>query len=104
MTVGEIPSTHSAAPPRSERPRGELLGSGCLINVTNDGTIEMGKVKRGGYVFITWKGDHPPRHVHVYRDGVFVGKWDLEKREPMKGRFSRRIRKLMVELEEEKLL
>jgi hypothetical protein len=27
----------------------------------------MGKYRRGGYVFITWKGDHPPRHVHVYR-------------------------------------
>jgi hypothetical protein len=28
-----------------------------------------GKHRRGGYVFITWKGDHPPRHVHVYRGG-----------------------------------
>jgi hypothetical protein len=64
----------------------------------------MGKVKRGGFVFITWKGDHPPRHVHVYRDGVLVGKWDLEKREPMKGKCSGHIRGLIVELEEEGLL
>lgn len=32
----------------------------------------MGKVRRGGYVFLTWKGDHTPRHVHVYRDGRLV--------------------------------
>ena len=36
----------------------------------------MGKVRRGGYVFVTWKSDHSPRHVHVYRDGVLVVKWD----------------------------
>ena len=28
----------------------------------------MGKIRRGGYVFISWKSDHPPRHVHVYRE------------------------------------
>lgn len=37
----------------------------------------MGKIRRGGYVFVTWKGDHAPRHVHVYRDGKLVVKWDL---------------------------
>lgn len=26
----------------------------------------MGKVRRGGYLFIWWKGDHKPRHVHVF--------------------------------------
>jgi hypothetical protein len=26
----------------------------------------VGKIRRGGYVFLSWKGDHPPRHVHVY--------------------------------------
>jgi len=64
----------------------------------------MGKVKRGGYVFITWKGDHPPRHIHVYRDGVLVGKWDLDKREPMRGDIPRRVRQLIAGLEEEGLL
>jgi hypothetical protein len=64
----------------------------------------MGMVKRGGYVFITWKGDHPPRHVHVYRQGRLVVKWDLEKGEPMKGAASRRIRRLIDELEKENLL
>lgn len=45
----------------------------------------MGKVRRGGYVFVTWKGNHAPRHVHVYRDGKFIVKWDLENKQAMKG-------------------
>ena len=37
----------------------------------------MGKVRRGGYIFVPWKGDHSPRHVHIYRDGALIVKWDL---------------------------
>jgi len=61
----------------------------------------MGKVRRGGYVFITWKGDHSPRHVHVYRDGVLVVKWDLDNSQPMIGKASRQVRALIEELEAE---
>lgn len=61
----------------------------------------MGKVRRGGYLFVTWKGDHPPRHVHVYRDGVLVLKWNLEDGVPMKGRASRRVLTLIRGLEKE---
>jgi hypothetical protein len=61
----------------------------------------MGKVRRGGYVFLTWKGDHSPRHVHVYRDGVLVVKWDLENSQPMIGTASRRVRALIQELDDE---
>lgn len=25
----------------------------------------MGRIRRDGYVFEWWVGDHPPRHVHV---------------------------------------
>jgi hypothetical protein len=64
----------------------------------------VGKLRRGGFVFITWKGDHPPRHVHVYRDGVLIVKWDLDNRKPMKGTASRRILTLIAELESEDLL
>jgi len=64
----------------------------------------MGKVRRGGYVFLTWKGDHPPRHVHVYRGSVLVVKWNLESQVAMSGEASRRIRRLIAELEEEGLL
>jgi hypothetical protein len=61
----------------------------------------MGKVRRAGYVFVTWKGDHTPRHVHVYRDGKFIVKWDLENRKPMKGEAPRRVVELIGELESE---
>jgi hypothetical protein len=64
----------------------------------------MAKVRRGGYVFITWKGDHPPRHVHVYRDGRFVVKWDLDDRKPIKGAAPHRVLKLIAALEAEGVL
>ena len=64
----------------------------------------MARIRRGGYIFITWAGDHPPRHVHVYRDGSLVVKWDLENQLPMKGEASRRIRSLIAELETEGLI
>jgi len=64
----------------------------------------VGKVRRGGYVFIVWKGDHPPRHVHVYRDGVPVVKWNLDDRLPMKGSATGRVLRLIAELEAEGLM
>ena len=64
----------------------------------------MAKIRRGGYVFITWIGDHTPRHVHVYRDGKLIVKWDLENSTAMKGAMTRRILELINELESEGLL
>jgi len=64
----------------------------------------MGKIRRGGYVFITWKGDHYPRHVHVYKNGKLLVKWDLDNKQPMKGKASRRVLHLIEELESEGLL
>ena len=64
----------------------------------------MGKVRRGNYVFVWWIGDHPPRHVHVYQDGRFVLKWDLENDLPMKGTPHARILRLIEELRSEGLL
>jgi hypothetical protein len=64
----------------------------------------VGKYRRGGYVFVTWKGDHPPRHVHVYRGGRLVVKWDLDNQKPMKGAVTRRILELIAQLESERLL
>jgi hypothetical protein len=61
----------------------------------------MGKLRRGNYVFLTWKGDHSPRHVHVYRDSKLVLKWDLENRLPMKGKATRRLVQMLEELEKE---
>lgn len=61
----------------------------------------MGKIRRGGFVFITWIGDHAPRHVHVYQDGALVVKWDLEHDVAMRGRASSRILGLIAELRQE---
>jgi hypothetical protein len=62
------------------------------------------KVRRGNYVFLTWKGDHSPRHVHVYRDGKLVVKWNLDDRVAMSGRPTGRVLRLIAELESEGLL
>lgn len=61
----------------------------------------MGKIRRGGYVFVTWTGDHSPKHVHVYLDTELVVKWDLENVKPMMGQATRRIRQLIEELKAE---
>lgn len=61
----------------------------------------MPKIRRGGYIFLAWVGDHSPRHVHVYRDGQLVVKWDLDNWQPMKGEATARIRRLLAELAKE---
>ena len=58
-------------------------------------------MRRGNHVFLTWKGDHSPRHVHVYRDGKLIVKWNLDDRVAMKGRPSARVLQLIAELEKE---
>ncbi|MBL7662609.1 DUF4160 domain-containing protein [bacterium] len=52
----------------------------------------MGKHRRGGYIFLTWIGDHRPRHVHIYKNNKLVAKWDLENGKVMKGKISKEIR------------
>lgn len=64
-------------------------------------TSSMGKIRRGNFIFLTWKGDHSPYHVHVYRDGSLVVKWDLEADVPMKGEATARILKIIQELRAE---
>lgn len=58
----------------------------------------MSRFRRGGFVFVTFVGDHAPRHVHVYRDGRLVVKWDVEHGEAMEGAASRTVRRLIEEL------
>ena len=61
----------------------------------------MAKIRRGGYVFIARRSAHPPRHVHVYRNGRLIVKWDLENRTAMKGRASAKALELIEQLEAE---
>lgn len=73
-----------------------------MTYVTVRGNIlRMSKIRRGNYVFLAWIGDHGPRHVHVYRGGKLVVKWDLDHGIAMKGKATRRIRKLIAELQQE---
>ena len=55
-------------------------------------------------MFVAWKGDHSPRHVHVYREGRFVVKWDLENWQPMRGAAPPPVLGLIRELLDEGLL
>jgi len=64
----------------------------------------MPKIRRGNYIFLAWKGDHGPRHVHVYREGKFVAKWNLEAECVMRGTVSTRVRALIRDLQREGLL
>ena len=66
--------------------------------------MSMPKIRRGGYIFFSWQGDHTPRHVHVYRDEKLIVKWDLDSHRPMKGKATRRILNLIEKLEAEGLL
>jgi hypothetical protein len=38
----------------------------------------MPRWKSHGYVIVEFVGDHPPRHVHVYRDRELVAKFNLD--------------------------
>ena len=64
----------------------------------------MARIRRGGYIFVTWASDHAPRHVHAYRDGRLIVKWDLENGKAMKGTPTRRILSLIAELVHEGVL
>ena len=64
----------------------------------------MGKLRRGNFIFVTWKGDHGPRHVHVYGGRKLVVKWNLDDRVPMKGHAPARVLRLIADLEKEGLL
>ena len=61
----------------------------------------MGKIRRDNYVLLTWKGDHSPRHVHVYRGGKLVLKWNIDAWVPMKGRASAKLIKMLADLRKE---
>jgi hypothetical protein len=47
------------------------------------------------------EGHHSPRHVHVYRDGKLVLKWNLDAHLPMLGKPTARILSIIVALEKE---
>jgi len=59
------------------------------------------KIRRSNFVFVEWKGDHLPRHVHVYKGRRLVLKWDLENRRVIEGIPTRRMLKAIASLVKE---
>jgi hypothetical protein len=81
---------------------GEVLRPGSFKGSTVCGTSScVPKIRRENYVFLTWSGDHLPRHVHVYKDREFVVKWNLDDRVAMQGKAPKRVIQLLAELVEE---
>jgi hypothetical protein len=64
----------------------------------------MGKIRRGNLIFVTWIGDHAPRHVHIFKRNKLLLKFDLERRKVIEGKINRRILRLIETLIEEGLL
>jgi hypothetical protein len=67
-----------------------------VIISDNPGGVPTWKV--GGFVIRLYDNDHPPLHVHVFKDGSLVARYDLEHRCFMDGsdeRFYGRIEKAL---------
>jgi hypothetical protein len=60
--------------------------------------------KRGGYVIRWYQQDHPPRHVHVFKDGALVARFDLEHETFMPGSDRRHFGRIKKALQEEGLI
>ncbi len=63
----------------------------------------MGKVRRGGYMFMWWIGDHSPRHLHVFdKNGKLITRFNLETMQAMDiPKVERKIVELIRELQNE---
>lgn len=61
----------------------------------------MGRLRRKNYLFVWYISDHPPPHVHVYRNGKAIGKFNLIDESPIKGVFSKKLILLIRELKQE---
>lgn len=62
----------------------------------------MGRIRRGGYIFEFWVGDHPPRHVHVLKNGRLLARVELDDSLTlMSGKINNRIRKIIGKLKKE---
>ena len=66
----------------------------------------MGKVRRGGYIFMWWTGDHGPRHIHVFdKNGRLITRVNLETMQAMDiPKIERKVLELIRELQREKRL
>ena len=63
----------------------------------------MDKVRRGGYLFKWWIGDHEPRHVHIFdKNGKLITRVNLQTMQPMDiPKIERKIVELIRDLQRE---
>lgn len=61
-------------------------------------TLDMGRERRGGFIFVWFKGDHPPPHVHIFKDGKLIAKVDLVNERLLEGTWDRRIKNIISEM------
>jgi len=63
----------------------------------------MGKIRRGGYMFLWWIGDHRPRHIHVFdKNENLITRVNLETMQPMDiPKIERKVVELIRELQRE---
>ena len=58
----------------------------------------MGRIKRGGYIFEWWMGDHDPKHVHIYQDRREIAKVRIPDMLVLTGSVNRKLKKILKEL------
>ncbi len=59
----------------------------------------MGRKKLSGFVFITYKGDHRPYHVHIRQGKREIGRWDIENQVPLDGlQITEKLKRALIKL------
>ncbi len=59
----------------------------------------MGRKKRAGFIFLTYKGDHRPYHVHIRQGEKEIGRWDIENQILLDGlKMTEKLKTALIEL------
>ncbi len=64
----------------------------------------MGRIKRGGYLFEWWMGDHYPKHIHIYKNRKEIAKLRIPEMIILKGKLNKKLRKIIEKLINEKII
>ena len=60
----------------------------------------MTRKRVGDFIFVSYKGDHPPPHVHVHdSDDIYLGRFDIENQASMDSdlEITRKLKKALEE-------
>jgi hypothetical protein len=59
------------------------------VIVSRHGVSDVPTWKSGGYTFRLYQNDHPPLHIHIFRDNQQLDRFDLESGQFMDGTVGR---------------